>query len=294
MRKGRSSKIIIGLAIAICTFCVLAKSFLAIHTYPEYKGDGVILMFKLNPLGENFVREDRYDADFNSPLKICKDEMMFVGQDVLESIFQIPLPIYIFILLLLIFVYVNNRNPKIKKRLIAFLLIWMLAHCVVISIDGFSDNGEDADYAVVLGNKVNEDGSLSLRLEKRMECALNLYKSGRIKGFVVSGGWGKEGHYEGEKMREYLLKHGVPDSLVVVDNNGTNTRNTISNTLNMQDTLHYNSLIVVSQYYHITRTKALFRKAGFQNVSGVSPRFFEMRDVYSLLREFAAFYTQCL
>ena len=189
------------------------------------------------------------------------------------------------------------NKSKLKTYIrTAFLLfaIWVLVHCVIISIAGFSDNGENADFAVVLGNKVNVDGTLSTRLEKRMECALNLYKSERVKGFIVSGGLGKEGHYEGEKMREYLLEQGVPDSLIVVDNNGINTRNTVTNTLNMQDSLHYDNLIVVSQYYHITRTKTLFRKAGFRNVSGASPCFFEIRDFYSLLREFIAFYSQCL
>ena len=190
-----------------------------------------------------------------------------------------------------------KQKSKIKtffKATVFLLAAWVLVHWIVISIDGFADNGKKADYAVVLGNKVNVDGTLSTRLEKRMECALNLYKSGRVGGFIVSGGLGKEGHYEGDKMKEYLLKHGVPDSLIIVDNNGINTRNTVTNTLNMQDSLHYENLIVVSQYHHITRTKALFRKAGFQNVSGASPRFFEIRDIHSLLREFVAFYTQCL
>ena len=188
----------------------------------------------------------------------------------------------------------KRKFKTLVKTTVFLLAAWVLIHWVVISIDGLTDNGEKADYAVVLGNKVNVDGTLSERLEKRMECALNLYNSGRVGGIVVSGGLGKEGHYEGDKMKEYLLKHGVPDSLIVVDNNGINTRNTVTNTLNMQDSLHYENLIVVSQYHHITRTKALFRKAGFGNVSGASPCFFEIRDIYSLLREFVAFYTQCL
>ena len=188
----------------------------------------------------------------------------------------------------------RRKLIRVIRATVFLFASWVLIHCLVISIDGFSDNGEKADYAVVLGNKVNVDGTLSTRLEKRVECALNLYNSGRVKGFIVSGGLGKEGHYEGDKMKEYLLKHGVPDSLIFLDNNGINTRNTVTNTLNMQDSLHYENLIVVSQYHHITRTKALFRKAGFQNVSGASPCFFEIRDIYSLLREFVAFYTQCL
>ncbi|MDR2915556.1 MAG: YdcF family protein [Tannerella sp.] len=183
---------------------------------------------------------------------------------------------------------------SIIKKSIYILLIWLIVHTIIISIDGFSDSGKNADYAVVLGNKVNTDGTLSTRLEKRMKCALDLYESGRIKGFIVSGGFGQEGYYEGDKMREYLLKHGIPDSLIIVDNDGINTRNTVKNTLDMQDSLHYNSLIVVSQYFHITRTKALFRKAGLKNIYGASPLYFELRDFHSLLREFAAFYTQCL
>ena len=187
-----------------------------------------------------------------------------------------------------------GKLKKVIKTTVLLLTIWVLTHCIVITIDGFRNNGKNADYAVVLGNKVNEDGTLSTRLEKRMECAIRLYESNRIKGFIVSGGLGKEGYYEADKMREYLIQHNIPDSLIVVDNYGTNTRNTIINTLNMQDSLHYNNLIVVSQYYHITRTKVLFRKAGFRNVSGASPLFFELRDIYSLFREFTAFYSQCL
>ena len=134
------------------------------------------------------------------------------------------------------------------------LTAWVLAHCIIISIDGFADNGKKADYTVVLENKVNVYGTLSTRLEMRMECTLDLYKSGRIGGFIVTGGLGKEGHYEGNKMKGFLQKHGIPDSIIVMDNNGINTRSTITNTLNMQDSLHYNSLIVVSQYHHITGT----------------------------------------
>jgi hypothetical protein len=36
----------------------------------------------------------------------------------------------------------------------------------------------------------------------------------------------------------------------------------------------------------------LFRKAGFVNVSGCSPAYFEFRDFYSLAREFVAYYSE--
>lgn len=159
-------------------------------------------------------------------------------------------------------------------------------------MDGMKDKNEKADIAVILGNKINEDGTLSERLEKRMECGLNLFRNGRVKKLLVSGGLGKEGFYEGDKMREYLIKNNVPDSVIIVDNLGDNTIATVDNTLRLKDSLNFHSLIVVSQYFHLTRTKMLFRKRHFDHVSSASPRYFEFIDIYSILREFPAYYTQ--
>ncbi|MBF4505924.1 YdcF family protein [Flavobacterium sp. JLP] len=178
------------------------------------------------------------------------------------------------------------------KILLTLFLIWFIGHTVFITVDGLSDNGKNADVAVILGNKVNEDGTLSERLKKRLECGLGLYQNHRIKKIIVSGGLGKEGFYEGNKMRDFLVANKVPDSLIIVDNFGNNTRATVDNTMKLKDSLHFKSIIVVSQYFHVTRTKMLFKKQGFQNVSSVSPNYFEIKDVYSIIREFAGYYTQ--
>jgi len=183
---------------------------------------------------------------------------------------------------------------KAIKYSAATFLLWLLIHSAVIISDGLKDEGRSADYAVIFGNKVNTDGSLSERLEKRLECGLQLYRHKRVQGLIVSGGLGKEGYEEGTKMKAFLLLHGVPDSVIVVDNKGDNTLRTVQNTLALKDSLHIGSLIVVSQYYHISRAKLLFRKEGFTALSGASPHYFEWRDVYSLLREFFAFYIEAL
>lgn len=184
------------------------------------------------------------------------------------------------------------KFKKILKRAILFFCIWVIMHIGYTIIDGLSDKGQSADIAVVLGTKVNEDGTLSTRLEKRLECGMKLYLNGRIKMILVSGGYGKEEFYEGDKMKEYLVDNQVPDSVIVVDNMGYNTRSTVKNAINLKDNLNFNSVIAVSQYFHLTRTKKLFRKSGFSNVQSASPRYFEMRDIFSLLREFIAFYVK--
>lgn len=181
---------------------------------------------------------------------------------------------------------------RLLKIIITSLLLWFVIHSLIISVDGLSDEGKNADVAVILGNKVNEDGTLSERFTKRMECGLNIYKQNRVKKIIVSGGLGAEGFYEGDKMKEYLLFNGVPDSCIIVDNKGNNTIATVENTLALKDSLHFKSIIVVSQYFHVSRTKMLFRKRGFSNISSVSPEYFEIRDSYSLFREFVAYYVE--
>lgn len=182
-------------------------------------------------------------------------------------------------------------KPILKLTTIA-LLSWVIIHLTVTIFDGLSDRHETADLAVVLGNKVNENGTLSTRLTQRLLCGLDLYKAGRVKYVLVSGGLGKEGFYEGDKMKEFLIANGVPDSAVFVDNKGNNTLQTVRNTLELKTQLSLNSVIVVSQYYHLTRSKMLFKKHGLDKVSSVSPAYFEIRDLYALGREFIAYYVE--
>jgi vancomycin permeability regulator SanA len=181
---------------------------------------------------------------------------------------------------------------KVLKTICITIFTWFVIHSVYIIYDGLSDNGAQADVAVILGNKINKDGTLSERLEKRLETGVELYQNHRIKRIIVSGGLGQEGFYEGSKMKEYLIGKNIPDYVIIVDNKGDNTRLTVENTLEIQKKYGFKSLIVVSQYFHVTRTKKLFRNKGFENVSSASPRYFEWRDFYSILREFPAFYTQ--
>lgn len=181
---------------------------------------------------------------------------------------------------------------KIFKIAISLIAIWFAMHSLYIIIDGIKDHGQKADLAVILGSKVNEDGTLSKRLEKRLESGISLYKKHRVKIVLVSGGLGKEGYYEGDKMKEFLIANGIPKTSILVDNYGNTTRATVDNTLKLKKQLKFDSLIIVSQYFHVTRTKKLFQSKGFNNVSSVSPGYFEWRDIYSIVREFPAYYTQ--
>jgi len=105
---------------------------------------------------------------------------------------------------------------------------------------------------------------------------------------------GKEGFWEGTKMQEYLVANKIPAANIIVDNKGNDTEKTVLNSIKIMHRLHYRSAISVSQYFHQTRIKMLFRKNGFHNIESASPRYFELRDFYSIFREFIAFYVEAL
>jgi vancomycin permeability regulator SanA len=109
-----------------------------------------------------------------------------------------------------------------------------------------------------------------------------------IDTIVVSGGLGKEGHYEGTKMAEYLVSNGVPKENIIIDNEGNTTAATAENVKRLNK--NFPSVTVITQYHHISRAKLAFRKNGFQQVYGAHADFFEWRDLYSIVREFVGYY----
>ena len=128
---------------------------------------------------------------------------------------------------------------KFFKITSSFLGIWFLAHSIFIIFDGFNDKNTKADVAIVLGNKVNEDGTLSDRLKARLDKSIELYKNGRVKKIIVSGGLGKEGFWEANEMKKYLIENQISSQNIIVDNFGNDTEKTVENSIKILDSLHY-------------------------------------------------------
>jgi vancomycin permeability regulator SanA len=156
----------------------------------------------------------------------------------------------------------------------------------IIWLDGMDSGYQRSDYAVVLGNQVEISGQPSERLAARLGEAKELYRKRMVKKIIVSGGTGKEGYDEARVMRNYLVKHGVPSRKIIVDSKGVNTHSTAQNSKRWIGKKQ--SVIVVSQLYHLSRSKMAFHNAGFTNVGAAYPDFFEKRDIFASIREVLA------
>lgn len=160
----------------------------------------------------------------------------------------------------------------------------------MITVQGLNDRVFPANAAVVLGNEVYSDGTLSARLQARVDAAFGLYYHGTVKKLIVSGGTGKSGVNEAEAMRDYLIKHGVDPADIVLDPDGVNTRATAKFTAAYAKEQGWERIIAVSQFFHLPRAVMTIKHEGVPVVGSLSAGYFEGRDFFSLLREIPAYF----
>jgi uncharacterized SAM-binding protein YcdF (DUF218 family) len=139
--------------------------------------------------------------------------------------------------------------------------------------------------ALVLGNKIELDGSPALRLRARLDRALELYRAGRFPLVIASGGLGKEGFDEAVVMKAYLVSGGIPADRVLVDSQGVNTFASARFAARFAAERRLTSVMVITQYFHVPRSKLALRRFGASVVYSAHPSFFESRDLFSVARE---------
>lgn len=191
----------------------------------------------------------------------------------------------------------DDLNPVIWKRLLLVvicLFAWLIIHTAFIIIDGLNDELEPVDAAVVLGNKVELNGQPSERLQARLDKAAELYEEGYFTLIIVSGGLGKEGFDEATVMKAYLVDRGIPDDRINEDHDGYNSYMTAENASKIMKQSNLDSAMIITQYFHVSRTKLAFRKMDMKEVYAAHADFFEFRDLYSIVREFPAYYKYLL
>ncbi|MEZ0257422.1 MAG: YdcF family protein [Chthoniobacter sp.] len=166
----------------------------------------------------------------------------------------------------------------------AFAGLLVLGTAILI-LSGLRDDLGPADVALVLGNTVQPDGTPSPRLRARLDKTLKLYRAGYFPRIIASGGVGKEGYDEAVVMRDYLADHGVPRDHIIVDSGGTTTFASARNTRRIAREQHFASVFVVSQYFHIPRSRLALQRFGFSTVHSAHANYVEARDIYSAPRE---------
>jgi len=175
------------------------------------------------------------------------------------------------------------------RFLFCLILTLALLGIFAITVDGLRDDAQASDVGVVLGSKVELDGTPSERLRARLDKAAELYRQGMFRHIIVSGGTGVEGFSEAQVMAAYLAeRQAIPRAAILLDEHGNTTEATARNSATIMRAHGFRSAVVVTQFFHLTRSRYALQRAGVATVYTAHADYFEARDVYSLARELIA------
>jgi uncharacterized SAM-binding protein YcdF (DUF218 family) len=124
-------------------------------------------------------------------------------------------------------------------------------------------DGRQRYAAIVLGAFLSNNNP-SPALQDRLNTALQLYRTGKIDKFILSGGLGKPGvnRTEAEAMKEYLERYNIPAEKMILEGNSHNTKENLQNTASLLDNTSKKNLYLVTNDFHMKRALLYAKLAG--------------------------------
>ena len=146
--------------------------------------------------------------------------------------------------------------------LILVLIFYWLDHEMNAALKNEA-NGSN-EYVVVLGAKVKPGGIPSQSLKNRLDAAVDyLQKYPTVKAIVTGGQGADEDRTEASVMADYLIKHGIAEDRVLLEDQSTTT---YENLLFAKELMPENteSITIISNDFHLKRATILARKLGLK------------------------------
>ncbi len=145
--------------------------------------------------------------------------------------------------------------------LLTIFVVWAACMSAVV-VWSEMDQARPAGSIVVLG-AAQYDGRPSPVLKARLDHGIDLWKRGMGGVLVVTGGEGSgDTTSEAAVGRAYARKHGVPDTVIVLENEGRTTRESMLAVSEILENRGITSVILVSDPFHMLRLWVLGRRFG--------------------------------
>jgi uncharacterized SAM-binding protein YcdF (DUF218 family) len=140
--------------------------------------------------------------------------------------------------------------------------LWLVS-AVAVLVWSSRDEARPAQAIVVLG-AAQYAGKPSPVLRARLDHALDLWNRHLASLLILTGGTGSgDTTSEAAVGRKYAKKHGVPDSAILVENEGRTTSESMRAVAGMLEVRGLQSALLVSDPFHMLRLRILARRFGF-------------------------------
>jgi uncharacterized SAM-binding protein YcdF (DUF218 family) len=215
-----------------------------------------------------------------------------------KLLYYVVMPLTIIVLCLLVSVFL--KNAKWKKR-----FFWVGLGLLLFSTNDFIANEfmraweigptpfksmSKHKLGIVLTGATIEfepnDRVYFQRGADRVVHTVQLYKEGLIEQILISGGSGRltgEAEPEANKFKRTMILMGVPDSVILIENETRNTAESAIEVKRILERFQYKAsdCLLITSAFHMRRSLACYRKAGVDLMT-FSTDFYSHERNYSL------------
>lgn len=181
-----------------------------------------------------------------------------------------------------------------KITLVLSACLFLVFSLNALQIYAYRDNiaNVQADAAVVLGAAL-WGRELSPVFRERVNHAIGLYQSGRVRKIIFTGGQGSRNEpTESAAARRYALERGVVLEDILIEETSHNTYENLLYAKQLADAHGLKTLLIVSDPLHMRRAMVMARDVGLQAYPSPTPstRYQSMSSQVQLLMHETYYY----
>ena len=168
----------------------------------------------------------------------------------------------------------NTIITIIKISIIIFVFLFCFVQYFIIK-EYINDRkavneNKKVDYVIILGARVKEEKPAKSLMERIKAATEYLKKNPEVKVIATGGKGANEGIAEGVAIKRELLKNGISEDRIILEDKSKNTVENFRFSLEKIRNSENNGnrkikVLIVTNDYHIFRSKNIARKVGFDN-----------------------------
>lgn len=146
-----------------------------------------------------------------------------------------------------------------------FTLMIFVVYTITSILNLLYSRRKKYQYIIVLGSGLKDGYEVTPLLASRVDKGIEAYRQNENSILVLSGGQGHDEKIaEGQAMKNYALKQGVPESAILVEDKSVNTKENLlfSRKLIQHEDNGKGNLLVVTTRYHLLRALLLAKNLG--------------------------------
>lgn len=157
--------------------------------------------------------------------------------------------------------FFKTIGKLIGATVLTIVVIWAGSMAAVL-VWSVMDQARPAGSIVVLG-AAQYDGRPSPVLKARLDHGIELWRIGLAKVLILTGGQGYgDTTTEAAVGKAYARKHGVPDSVILLENQGRTTRESMLGVADILEKRKIKTAILVSDPFHMLRLSIIGKRFG--------------------------------